>query len=142
MIRQMRIGDVPYVSAIICESLGYDTDTDIVRVQTEKVVSDSHYVSLVWEDGEGTVVGFIHAVEYETLHRGGGWDVISLAVAQRCQGIGVGSQLLRGFEELVRGRGATYVRLNSRVERTSAHAFYERQGYVSDKQQKRFIKAL
>jgi ribosomal protein S18 acetylase RimI-like enzyme len=49
---------------------------------------------------------------------------------------------LRGFEELVKGRGATYVRLNSRVERTSAHAFYERQGYVSDKQQKRFIKAL
>lgn len=142
MIRQMRIEDAPYVSGIICESLGYDTDEATVRAQIDKLVSDDHYVSLVWEDGEGTPVAFIHAVEYETLHRSGGWDVISLAVARRCQGTGIGSRLLRGFEELVRGRGATYVRLNSRVERTRAHAFYERQGYTSDKQQKRFIKAL
>ena len=142
MIREIQTEDAPAIAAIICESLGYETDGETVGAQIATIASDGHYLSLVWVDDEGTVVGFIHAVEYQTLHRDGGWDVISLAVARARQGEGIGSELLRGFEERIVQRGASYVRLNSRVERSLAHAFYERRGYTSDKLQKRFIKTL
>ena len=38
--------------------------------------------------------------------------------------------------------GADFIRLNSRIEREDAHAFYSRLGYCCDKVQKRFIKYL
>jgi ribosomal protein S18 acetylase RimI-like enzyme len=91
-------------------------------------------------DSNQKVEGFLHACRYETLHRPGGWDVISLAVLPEAQGSGVGTELLTHFEDEARRLGGTYVRLNSRVERTAAHAFYEHRGYLCDKTQKRFIK--
>ena len=77
-----------------------------------------------------------------TLHNEGGWDVVSLAVAPELQGRGIGKQLLAAVEERVRADSGTFVRLNSRVERTDAHGFYEHLGYTCDKLQKRFIKRL
>ena len=142
MIRQMRVDDAPAVHEIITSSLGYTCDEDVVRTNIGELASDDHYLSLVIEDEEGHVVGFIHAARYDTLHKRGGWDVISLAVLPDRQGQGYGRALLEAFERQVRDRGGLYVRLNSRVERTGAHQFYDRLGYASDKQQKRFIKQV
>ena len=87
-------------------------------------------------------MGFIHALRYDTLHSEGGWDVVSLAVVPAWQSRGIGRKLLEALEERVLAGGGSYVRLNSRVERTEAHGFYEHLGYDCDKTQKRFIKHL
>ena len=143
MIRQMRVDDAPAVHEIITNSLGYTCDEDVVRTNIRELASDDHYMSLVCEDDETReVVGFLHAARYDTLHKRGGWDVISLAVLPAHQGQGHGRELLESFEQEVRERGGRYVRLNSRVERAGAHRFYEHLGYDCDKQQKRFIKQL
>ena len=109
----------------------------------EALADDPRCLSLVWEDDEtGVVGGFIHALRYDTLHNEGGWDVVTLAVTPALQGRGVGRQLLCELERRVQQLGGTFVRLNSRVERTEAHGFYEHLGYEGDKVQRHFIKRL
>lgn len=141
LIREIAEDDASAVAAIIVSSLGYATDEQIVRANIRALAHDDHYLTLVWEEGDA-VLGFIHAMRYDTLHRTGGWDVISLAVAPEAQGRGIGSALLKVCEARARERGGAYVRLNSRIEREDAHLFYEHRGYICDKQQKRFIKQL
>lgn len=141
MIRKMEAADATAVWQIITRSLGYDCSLETVGRRIGTLAADTHYLSLVWvNEGSQEVEGFLHACRYETLHRPGGWDVISLAVLPEAQGSGVGTELLAHFEDEARRLGGTYVRLNSRVERTAAHAFYEHRGYLCDKTQKRFIK--
>lgn len=141
MIRKMEVADASAVWQIITRSLGYDCSLETLERRIGMLAADTHYLSLVWvNESSQKVKGFLHACRYETLHRPGGWDVISLAVLPEAQGSGVGTELLARFEDEARRLGGTYVRLNSRVERTAAHAFYEHRGYLCDKTQKRFIK--
>ena len=141
MIREIAENDAGDVCAIIRASLGYACEPRVVRERIASLAGDGHCISLVDEE-EGEVRGFIHALRYDTLHRFGGWDVVSLAVAPAWQSSGVGSALLSALEREVARRGGSYVRLNSRMEREEAHRFYERRGYACDKVQKRFIKEL
>ena len=143
MVREAEGKDAAELFAIITESLGYTTSEKIVRENIGLLSSSAHTLTLVYEDdASGRVQGFLHALRYDTLHRMGGWDVVSLAVSPDAQGRGVGKGLLCAFEQRVVDLGGSYVRLNSRVERTDAHGFYEHLGYTCDKQQKRFIKQL
>jgi ribosomal protein S18 acetylase RimI-like enzyme len=143
MIRKMRVDDAVAVWDITTRSLGYDCAKDTVTAQIAKLEDDPHYLCLVWEDeATGEVLAFLQAAEYETLHSHGGWDVINLAVVPERQGEGIGRTLLSGFEEQIAAYGGRFVRLNSRVERTGAHAFYAQVGYDSDKVQKHFSKQL
>ena len=139
----MRIEDAPYVHQAIVQALGYTCAQSVVERRIEELQDARGCISLVGkDDASGEVCGFIHALRYDTLHSEGGWDVVSLAVVPSWQGRGVGRQLLEALEAEVRTRGGTYVRLNSRVERTDAHGFYEHVGYTCDKLQKRFIRRL
>ena len=143
MIRTPTPQDAPALWGIFTESLGYACTEDVIRKQIDALGGNEHCISLVWQDDEtGRVGGFIHALRYDTLHNVGGWDVVSLAVAPDLQGRGIGRQLLAALEARVRAGTGTFVRLNSRVERTDAHGFYEHLGYTCDKLQKRFIKQL
>ena len=143
MIRTPKPQDARALWEIFTESLGYACTQEVVRRRIVALSESEHCISLVWQDDQtGQVGGFIHALRYDTLHNEGGWDVVSLAVAPKLQGQGVGRQLLAAVEERVRADGGTFVRLNSRVERTDAHGFYEHLGYTCDKLQKRFIKQL
>ena len=144
MIRDMRSTDAPAVTDIFVRSLGYvDTSEHVVGRRLEELAGASHCISLVWEDDETrNVLGFIHALKYETLHNVGGWDVISLAVAPEVQGRGIGGQLLKACEQEVLRREGSFIRLNSSLKRTEAHRFYDHLGYVSGKTQKHFLKRL
>ena len=143
MIRTPTPQDASALWEIFIESLGYACTEDVIRRQIDALAGSGHCISLVWQDDEsGRVGAFIHALRYDTLHNAGGWDVVSLAVAPDLQGQGIGKQLLEALEARVRAGAGTFVRLNSRVERTDAHGFYEHLGYTCDKLQKRFIKRL
>lgn len=144
MIREMRVEDAAGVTEVFLTSLGYaDSETGVVARRIAELASDPRHFLRVWvDDAGGDVLGFIHAVRYDTLHDEGGWDVIALAVLPVAQGHGIGRQLLAACEDHVRAGGGTFVRLNSRVERTAAHGFYEHLGYACPKVQKYFRKRL
>lgn len=142
-VRPMRDEDAHAVWDITTRALGYSCSEEVVRGQIVKLASDPHYLNLVWTDETtGEVIAFLQATEYETLHSHGGWDIINLAVIPERQQQGIGKALLASFESIAKARGGQFVRLNSRLERTGAHAFYERAGYASSKTQRYFSKQL
>lgn len=144
MIRGMREEDAERVCEIFISSLGYeDCTVDVVCRQIARLAMDPCHVALVHVGEQaGCVDGFIHAERYDTLHNEGGWNVIALAVDPSAQGRGIGRSLLECCEAKAKERGGSFVRLNSSLKRTAAHAFYEHVGYASKKTQKHFTKRL
>ncbi len=141
MIRDLRIEDASSIKNINDISLGYIVPIDLLEKQIAKLSKDSHHFFLVYEDIETTsVVGYIHAEVYESLLSETGFNIIALAVLPEFQGMGIGKKLLLELEKETIKRGYRFIRLSSNVKRTEAHKFYELNGYVSNKEQKRFAK--
>ena len=141
MIRRPKQEDAAALAEICREALGHAADPALVAQQIARLNADPAYMLLAAEES-GKVVGFLQAQTYDLLYGGRGMNIIALAVAPGWQGRGVGTGLLAALEEGARQEGRDFIRLNARVEREAAHRFYERQGFVCDKTQKRFIKRL
>ncbi len=141
MIRDLRVEDASSIRNINDISLGYTIPIGLLEKQIEKLSKDSHHFFLIYEDIEtDSVVGYIHAEVYESLLSDTGFNIIALAVLPEFQGVGIGKTLLQELEKETVKRGYKFIRLNSNVKRTDAHKFYEMQGYISNKTQKRFLK--
>ena len=63
-------------------------------------------------------------------HGGDVADVMTIAVAPRGQGRGLGRLLLDELERRARSRGAAHVILEVRADNTAARGLYERGGYT------------
>lgn len=143
MIRPMEKEDAPAVRSICESELGYRGETEKIREMISQLACDGHYFLAVFEDdSDRRVTGFIQAQRYSVLYSGNGWNVISLAVAKNHQRRGIGRSLMEALERKAGNEKSEFIRVNSREERTEAHAFYEHLGYSCDKTQKRFIKFL
>ncbi|HSO65185.1 MAG TPA: ribosomal protein S18-alanine N-acetyltransferase [Ornithinibacter sp.] len=79
---------------------------------------------VVLDDGAGVVA-------YAGLDHGGEVaDVMTVAVAPRARGLGLGRRLLDELESRAAARGAASVMLEVRADNAAARALYERGGYV------------
>ena len=79
---------------------------------------------VVVDDGAG-VVG------YAGLDHGGDVaDVMTVAVAPRAQGVGLGRRLLDELERRAAARGSEHLMLEVRADNTAARALYDHSGYV------------
>lgn len=141
VIRKMQMKDASAVSRICTEAMGYPAQEDQVRQRIAELESDPAYFLVVAEQ-DGEAVGFLQAQKYDVLYAGRGWNIISLAVAPERQKTGLGRQLLEALEVHAANTGSDFIRLNSRIEREDAHAFYCHMGYQCDKTQRRFMKKL
>lgn len=143
MIRPIEIKDAEEVMEICVTSLDQMTTPEILREQILVLSADEHYYVAVYEDeADHKVKGFIQAEDFHLVYKEKGWNVMGLAVANEEKGKGYGRELLKALEEHAKKTGASYIRLNSRIERKEAHGFYEHLGYECDKTQLRFRKDL
>lgn len=143
MIRNISKEDAKDVKKICETVLGHDTTIEILKQRIEELgFNTAYYIKVYVNDTSGAVEGFIQAEKYDLLYGENGWNVISLAVSQEAQHKGIGKQLVLSLEEHALKNRDKFIRLNSRIERTEAHQFYEHIGYQCDKTQKRFIKYL
>ncbi len=143
MIRRIKAEDASAIMEICIESLGHATDEEILRTQIEKLKDNpSYYIAVYADESSEKAVSFIEAESYSLIYGGDGWNIIALAVKPDFQRKGIGQILLSSLEEKAEAAGNSFIRLNSRVERNEAHAFYLASGYTCDKTQKRFIKYL
>lgn len=104
---------------------------EILKRQTDKI-----YVACIDE----TVVGYIHGSDYECTYSDSLKNIMAIAVDKVYRGKGVGKALLSVIEDWAEECGCYGVRLVTGFNRTDAHEFYLRCGYVNRKQQKNFIK--
>ncbi|MBY4955372.1 MULTISPECIES: GNAT family N-acetyltransferase [Streptococcus] len=143
MIRSIEYADLSAIREINAQALGYDVPLEQTEIQFERCSETNGHTILVFEDDEtGQVSGYIHAQVYESLYSDTGLNILGLAVLPGHQGQGIGASLLKAVEQIAQKEGYLFIRLNSAESRLQAHLFYEKNGYHSDKMQKRFIKHI
>ncbi len=143
MIRSIEYADLSAIREINAQALGYDVPLEQTERQFFRCTSTLGHILLVYiDDISGTVPGYIHAQVYESLYSDTGLNILGLAVLPGHQGQGIGASLLKAVEQIAQKEGYLFIRLNSAESRLQAHLFYEKNGYHSDKMQKRFIKHI
>ncbi|HEM2905617.1 GNAT family N-acetyltransferase [Streptococcus suis] len=143
MIRSIEYADLSAIREINAQALGYDVPLEQTEIQFERCSETNGHTILVFEDDEtGQVSGYIHAQVYESLYSDTGLNILGLAVLPGHQVQGIGASLLKAVEQIAQKEGYHFIRLNSAENRLQAHLFYEKNGYHSDKMQKRFIKHI
>lgn len=129
------------ITTLCQESLGYTTNTEIVKQQLSQLLNHPQHCLLVAKDNH-VVLGFIHACYYQSIYQPIQIEIVSLAVNPNTQGKGVGKQLLAAIEQWAQDQNITTIRLISGVERLGAHQFYEACGYILRKQHKNYYKII
>ena len=139
-IRKVEIGDADTIRDISAEGLGYSCDLALVQKKIAGLNEAREAVFVVVADN--SVIGYIHIERYDVLYFETMANVLGLSVFKAYHKMGVGKALLFAAEDWARQNNIKMMRLNSGMNRTDAHGFYEHFGYVSEKDQKRFVKTL
>ena len=140
IIRKIELKDTGGLCKICSEEMGYECAPALVKSKIEKLDSKREAVFVAEEESQ--LLGFIHVERYEVLYFESMANILGLAVKKDFQKQGLGKALLLAAENWAQENGIHLMRLNSGINRTDAHGFYEHLGYVSEKEQKRFVKNL
>ena len=139
-VRLAELADVKRLQAL-SSLLGYPYPLEKLRQNLVTSLADPKQLILVAEH-DGFLLGYCHAEYYEPLYADKLLNVLGLVVDTSYQGQGIGSGLLDAIASYALEQGILAIRLNSGEDRGAAHCFYEKNGYISNKQQKNFIKRL
>ena len=140
IIRKIELKDAGELCKICSEEMGYECDSALVKSKIEKLDLKREAVFVAEEESQ--LLGFIHVERYEVLYFESMANILGLAVKKDFQKQGLGKALLLAAEKWAQENEIYLMRLNSGINRIDAHGFYEHLGYVSEKEQKRFVKRL
>lgn len=140
IIRKIELKDAGELCKICSEEMGYECVPALVKSKIEKLDLKREAVFVAEEESQ--LLGFIHVERYDVLYFESMANILGLAVKKDFQKQGLGKALLLAAENWAQENGIRLMRLNSGINRTDAHGFYEHLGYVSEKEQKRFVKNL
>ncbi|APT18720.1 hypothetical protein FC62_GL001550 [Amylolactobacillus amylotrophicus DSM 20534] len=139
IIRPVKPEDVRAITKLNYDELHYDYTVEHTAQMLEEVLARP-WLKINVAEVDGQFAGYIQLAEYISLINEKLVNVMELAVVHEFQGQGVGSQLVKTAEEWSHELGFAGVRLNSGAERTSAHEFYEHNGFTKVKYQAKFEK--
>ena len=152
VVRKITIDDAEDICKICSQEMGYECAPALVKSKIEKLdlKREAVFVAEVetskeqefFHRAESQLVGFIHVERYDVLYFESMANILGLAVKKDFQKHGLGKALLLAAENWAQENGIHLMRLNSGINRTDAHGFYEHLGYDSEKEQKRFLKRL
>lgn len=138
-IRNVKENDFNAIYVLNRDSLGYNYDIDSTHKNLKHIIHKTKDTIFVAEL-DGTVVGYIHASDYECTYANSLKNIMALAVIHNKQGLGIGRMLLDFTEIWAKEEGADGMRLISGCEREDAHNFYIACGYSHRKNHKNFVK--
>jgi len=131
VIREIEEKDFPAVTSILINELWNNKFSgDYVVPYFNKVKNDDNYKTFV-ALLNNNVVGFIFTVTtLWTVSESANMFVQGIAVKNKYQNKGIGTKLLKYTEDYAKAKGIIGIGLQSGVQRTAAHAFYEHNGYI------------
>lgn len=138
IVRPARSGDAADIYEMNL-ALGYEYDLEKTRQNLEWLLAHPFNTVLVAEIN-GQPAGYIQLIEYQCTCYDRLLEIPTLAVKDLFQRSGVGHALLCAAEAVAKEQGAAGIRLESGFDRTGAHRFYEKNGYVHRKDHKNYIK--
>lgn len=137
-IRYANTPDAGAIALICSDDLGYSCSDTLVRAKLSGI--DKSREAVFVADFDGKVIGYVHVEKYDTLYMETLANILGLAVRNDSRRLGAGRMLMKTAEDWAMENGAVGVRLNSGGQRKEAHAFYRAVGYLSEKEQLRFLK--
>lgn len=140
-IRCARTYDAPEL-AELCGELGYPATRQQVVRRLAAIEACATGKVFVAEHGDGRVIGWLHVASTPHLVDEDVAEILGLVVAPSMRGAGIGARLMRAAEAWARSRGVRCLRVRSRMERTRAHRFYHRDGYIVAKTQLVLVKPM
>jgi GNAT superfamily N-acetyltransferase len=141
VIRAAIPGDAAALGLLAAE-LGYpNTAADSADRLRRVLESESHAV-LVAETAQLAIIGWVHVFGTVRVASDAFAELGGLVVAESSRGRGVGAQLVASADRWALDNGYHKLRIRSRVERSEAHGFFERLGFVGRKTQKVFERPL
>ena len=138
-IRLARMSDVPGIVAMLADdALGAERE-DLSDGGLEAYLGafahiiDNPFTELVVVESEGKLQGTLQLDYLLGLSRGGGTraQIEAVRVVSNARGTGLGTKLIEWSIERARLRGCKLVQLTTDKQRTRAHEFYERLGFVA-----------
>lgn len=138
VIRKCVLNDCAAIRALNTHEMGYSYTEEQTKAQLAAVLKDSSNAIFVavYDD---KVIGYIHGAKYNLLYADPMVNLLGIAVSEQFKKQGVGRTLLKTLEAWALERGAVAIRLNSGAERSEAHKFYEKCGFIFKKSQYSFI---
>lgn len=138
-IRSCEVTDAAAIYELNAREMGYDYPKDQTEEKLRQLLKSDRDKILV-AVMEQTVVGYVHANDYDVTYAPHMKNIMGIAVLGSHQGKGIGRALLSAIESWARTTGAEGIRLVSGASRTGAHEFYRHCGYTRDKMQINFRK--
>jgi len=139
-IRNAELGDISILTKL-CTQLGYPANDNQISNRLKRLLKSSSDVVIVAID-KTEVVGWIHVFISSRLESDPFAEIGGLVISSEHRNKGIGKMLVNAAEKWARERGLSKIRVRSRLERTDARRFYERDGYVVIKSQNVFEKGL
>lgn len=132
IIRDIKEQDYLAVLSIGNNELNCNHSIEDVIIHYNRIKGDERYKTFV-AVVNGDVVGFCSSVyTYEIGRKVGFMHIVGLAVKKENQILGIGKSLLKNMEDYAKDKGISRIILNSGVQRTAAHTFYQHSGYDKD----------
>ena len=136
-IREARSSDATAIRQLYRDVMGYAYPLERMKEMIEKNREDPcNFVFTAWSGEE--LVAVMEAVIKYSIHRDPYLIINTLAVVQRHQGTGIGTQMLAYAESFARQRQLAALRLGSQMKRKRAHHFYEKNRFQLIKEHKIF----
>lgn len=123
----------------LMDELGYHHDRKSIAINTDEVHRRGGEVFVAEVHGE--ICGCVCAILDARLAAGLCGEIVSLIVAEKFRGGGIGRGLIAYAEEWFRKK-VHIIRVRANVQRLEAHAFYHSMGYGEEKEQKIFTKKI
>ena len=127
--RRFKQADISGICELINYELGYCVTENDLAIRINQMQKDKNYCIFVAEN-DNKVIAFIG------LHIGLAFEfsgkvmrIIALAVKRDYQRQGIGKKLLQTAENYGAENQNAIISVNSGLQRTSAHQFYEKQGF-------------
>ncbi len=139
-IRPARISDAATIAGLATQ-LGYPSRPEETEGRLRDVMSRPENVVLV-ADGDGAVVGWIHAAGSHHVETASFAEILALVVDETRRSGGIGAALVEAAAEWAGQQGFATLRVRSNVIRERAHAFYERLGFARLKSQVVFSRSI
>ena len=123
--------------AILSSQLGYSSNTTDIVLRLKNVLDHAdHYVCVAKKDGN--IVGWIHGFKAYRIESNAFAEIGGLVVDQSHQNMGIGTLLLKHFQQWSLKSNLRKIRVRCNNKRLEAHRFYNKNGYTMNKEQKIF----
>ena len=126
---------------LLNQELGYLFSIEKVKDRISYITENTKDVILVVEK-DNEVIGYIHGSPYELLYNDSLINILGFVVKGDYRNTGVGNELINSLEDWAKENGYIGIRLVYGYERTDAHRFYEKHGYINKKDQMNYIKQI